>query len=108
MFGQSQIAVVDDDRANLESVKPAGDRADPGEPLHVGHAVPARHHEAERRAVLGRQRHVVHLVGQQDVLSHALLNRQAALVILLDAPLDTVVGSGEDHLDGVVAETRAG
>ena len=45
----------------------------------------------------------VHLVGEQDVVPQALRHRQAALVVLLDAAFDAVVGAGEDHLDRAVA-----
>ena len=42
-----------------------------------------------------------HLVGEQDVLPQAVRHREASLVVLLDAALDTVVRAGEDQLGGL-------
>ena len=61
-----------------------------------------------RRAVLRRQRLVVHRVHEQDVAPAHLGDRQGALVVLLDASFDAVVGAGEHDVDGVVGDTGVG
>ena len=51
-----------------------------------------------------RQRLAVHRVGEQDVAGDRLLDREAALVVLLDALIDAAVARGEEQLDGVVEQ----
>ncbi len=92
----------------LEAAERFGDQVYADQPLDVGHAVPAGHHQADRVAVLRRQRCAVHGIGQQHVGTEGLGHRQAALVVLLDTALDAVVGAGEDHLDGGRVGTRDG
>ena len=77
------------------------EQGDPRQPLHVLHAVPARHHQSQREAVLG-QRHAVHLPGEQRVLG--VRDRQGALVVLRLAALDAAVETGEEHLDHAVRQ----
>ncbi len=73
---------------------------DAGEPLHVRHPVPARDDQAKREAVLRRQRLAVHLVGEEQVRSARLGERESALVVLLDVALDAVIQPGERDVDG--------
>ena len=47
--------------------------------------------QPQREAVLRRQRRAVHLVGEQHLVAQRLVERQAALVVLLDAALDAAV-----------------
>jgi len=77
---------------------------DPSEPLHLGHAVPAGHQQAQRGTVLRRERLAVHGVHEQHVVAERLVERQAALVVLLDPALDAVVSTSERHLDSVVMD----
>ena len=65
-----------------------GDRA---QPLHVRHPVPAGHDQAQRIAVLRRQRLAVHRVGEQHLVAQRIVEREAALVDMLDAALDAAV-----------------
>jgi hypothetical protein len=53
--------------------------------------------------VLGKQRLAVHLIDEEHVVVHRVRDREASLVILLDAVLDAVVETGEQDLDRVVA-----
>ena len=85
----------------LERARRWRDRA---QPLDRGHPVPLRDDEPQREAVRGRQRLPVHLVGEQDVPAHGLLDREAALVVLLDALVDAAVVGGEEELHGVVQQ----
>src|SRR5437870_3761351 len=72
------------------------------EPLHVGHAVPPRHHEPQWKAVLRRERLAVDRIGEEDLVAHGLRQAEAPLVVLLDATLHTAIQAGEDGLDGAV------
>ena len=74
---------------------------DLGQPLDVGHAVPAGNDEPEREAVLRRQRSAVHLVRENGAALECLVNRQAALVALLDVALHAAVEAAEDDVDRV-------
>ena len=56
--------------------------------------------------MLRRQRLAVDLVGEQHVVAQCLVEREAPLVVLLDAAFEPVVDPGEHHLDGVVVEAR--
>jgi hypothetical protein len=85
-------------RGLLVALEGAIDGIDRGEPLDVGHAVPAGHDQAKRRAVLGLERAAVHLVGEEDLRANPLLDREAALVVLLQVSLDPAVRTGEDQL----------
>ena len=76
-------------------------QGDPRQPLDVGHAVPAGHHQAQREAVLGQQRRAVHLVGQQGVALQHLRQRQRALEGLPHAALQSVVEPAEQRLHGL-------
>ena len=78
------------------------EQGDAGEPLHVRHAVPARHHEPQRVPVLRRQRRSVHLVGEEGVLR--VRQAQRALIGLRDAALDPLVEPGEQRFDGGFAD----
>ena len=50
------------------------------------------------------QRCVVHRVGEQHVIAQRLVDREAALVVLLHALVDAAIVAGEDELDGIVGE----
>jgi hypothetical protein len=69
------------------------------EPLHVGHAVPARHHDPQREAVLRRERAAVDLVSEQHLVAKRVGERQASFVQMLDVVLDAAIEPGEDDLD---------
>ena len=58
--------------------------------------------------MLREQRPAVHPVGEEDVVAERLVERKAALVLLLLAALDAAVEPAEDHLDGVVVEPGLG
>ena len=88
----------------LNALEGLGDRGDRPQPLDRGHAVPLGDDEPQREAVRRRQRVAVHGVGQQDVAGHRVLDRQAALVVLLDALIEPAVLAGEQELDGVVEQ----
>ena len=51
--------------------------------------------------MLRRQRLAVHLVCEQHLFAQSILQREAPLVHMLDAALDTAVESGEDDLGSV-------
>ena len=89
----------------LISAKWAVDERDGMQPLDVRHAVPAGDDEAQRKPVLGGQRPAVHLVGQEGLVTTRLGEGQAALVMLLDAPLHATIEAGEDDLDGAGERT---
>ena len=82
----------------LVALERLGDRRDPREPLDAGHAVPAGDEQAHRGAVLRLERPAVHLVGEQHLGAQRLGEREAALVVVLDAALHAVVGAGEHEL----------
>jgi hypothetical protein len=83
----------------LETGERLGDDVDPAQPLHVGHAVPAGRDQPHGIAVLRRQRRATHRVRRQHVLLAGLGERQAALIVLLDPALHTVIGAGEHDVD---------
>ena len=61
--------------------------------------------------MLWGERRTVHRVCEEHLVAHRVLERQAALVVLLDAALDPVVGAAEHELDGLVpipASSRIG
>ena len=78
------------------------DRRDALEPLHARHAVPAGDEQAEREAVLRRERGTVHLVCEEDLGPVRVEERKAALVRLLDASFQSLVETGEHELDRVI------
>ena len=47
------------------------------------HAVPVGHDEPQGRTVLRRERHPVHLVGEENLPAQGILQRQASLVVVL-------------------------
>ena len=79
---------------------------DPIEPLDAGHPVPAGHDQAQREAVLGRQRLAVHRVGDQHLVAKRLGQRQAALVLLHLAALEAPIETPEEHLHRLPLEPR--
>ena len=54
--------------------------------------------------MLGRQRRAVHRVGEEDILGHRLLERQAALVVLLLPSLQPAVETPEENLGGALVD----
>jgi hypothetical protein len=87
----------------LERLVDDGDRL---EPLDVRHPVPAGDDEAEREAVLWRQRLTVDLVREQHLVAERLGDGEAPLVRVLDLSLDAAVEAGEDDLRRVGREPR--
>src|SRR5207302_3517767 len=79
---------------------------DRSEPLHVGHAVPSRHHEAQWKPVLRRERLPVDRIGEEDLLARGLGHAEAALIVLLDTTLNPAVHSGEHDLEGALEWSR--
>jgi hypothetical protein len=61
-----------------------GQRGDARHPLDAGHAVPAGHDEAHRRAVLARQRLRVHLEREQHVGIGRFVERQRSVTVTLE------------------------
>ena len=57
------------------------------EPLDVGHAVPARHDQPQREALVLGERLAVQRVGQERLGRQRLLARQAAAELLFDLEL---------------------
>jgi hypothetical protein len=76
------------------------DDADLRQPLHRGDGVPMRDDEAQREAVVHRERLAVHGVGQQQLRLAGCLQRQAALETYRRcvAGGGAAVGSPEQHL----------
>jgi hypothetical protein len=58
--------------------------------------------------VLRRQLATVHLIRQDDIGAHRLLDRKAARIRLPDSALDAGVGAGEHHFDGVLVNAGLG
>ena len=93
----------------LKALERVVDEAYAGQPLHVGHAVPARHHEPDRKAVLHRERRAVHHVGDEHVGRARLGQPEPPLVVLLDPALEAGAGGvqlvageingGQRHVD---------
>ena len=79
----------------LDALERLGDRGDRAQPLDRRHAVPAGHDEPQGEAVRGRERRAVHRVGEQHVVPERLLDREAALVVVLDPLVDPAVVAGE-------------
>ena len=52
----------------------------------------------------GRSGWAIHAVHEQHVVTQCVGQRQAAPVVLLDSPLESVVSSGESHVDGAVPD----
>ena len=76
---------------------------DPRKPLHVLHPVPAGHHQAQREAVLWRERSAVHVVGEQSILDR----RQSASPARRSAPLRPSMPLSralKSDLDGVLVD----
>src|SRR5918996_3234553 len=92
--------------ALLVAVEGLVDHVDAREPLHARHPVPAGNEQPERKAVLRRERHPVHLVREEHVVAERVLERDAARVVLLLAALDAAVEPGEQYLDRAVPDSR--
>ena len=82
-----------------------GQHVDPREPLDVRHPVPPGDQHAQREAVLRRQRRAVDRVRQQRAVERDL-EREAALVGLLDVALHAAVEAREEHLHRAVEQPR--
>src|SRR6185312_17497284 len=59
---------------------------------------PAGDDQAERKAVLGRKRLPIDLVGEKDLVALRLGDRKAPLVGVLEVALDAAVEAAEDDL----------
>ena len=90
----------------LITLERLGEDRDPPQPLHVGHAVPPRHDQAQGRAVLWQKGGAVHLVREQDVVAERIGEREGTFVVLLHLALDAVVGTGEGDLDRARPDPR--
>ena len=80
------------------------------EPLDVGDTVPARHDQSNGRAVITRQRITIHLIGNDNLVTHGIVNVHATPERLFDLDvtdrLHTFVHRIKDHLDTVALNTR--
>jgi hypothetical protein len=82
----------------LLAVERSREHLDPVQPLDARHAVPARHHQAQRRAVLRQERRAVHCVGEQHLITHCIRQLEAARIAVLDAAVKTAVRAVKDDL----------
>src|SRR4051794_39997542 len=97
------VGVEDGLRDALERLRDGCDRP---QPLHRRHAVPVGHHEPQRVPVRRRKRLSVHRVREEGVAGQRVGDRQAALVVVLDALVEPAVRAGEHDLDRVVEQSR--
>jgi hypothetical protein len=72
----------------------------------VRHPVPAGNDKAHRKSVLRRQGRTVHRIGDEDILSQRVGQRQASLIILLHSTFEPMISTGEHNLDGGRVELR--
>ena len=85
--------------------RPPG-QLDPRHPLDACHAVPARHHQAQRPAVLRRQGLAVHRPGEQHALVQRVRDRKAALVALDLVRLHAGIEACEHRLERALSRAR--
>src|SRR5207302_3606088 len=78
----------------LKASKLAIDHHDRAQPFDVGHAVPTRDDEAEREAVLWRQRQAVDRVHEEHLVTHRIGDGKTSFVELVDAALDAPIEPG--------------
>src|ERR671935_73382 len=100
----AQRTLTDDVAVLLEeSVELLREQPDASQPLHRSHPIPARHHEAQRRAVLAREGAAVHLVGEERSVRQSVGHRQRSLECDVPAEvlLHPVIRPDEEDLDGV-------
>src|SRR6476646_7161831 len=95
-------------RRLLQAVELLVDRLDGVEPFHARHAVPARHDEAQRSAVLRRQRLAVHGIGEQHFLAPSELGFEAARKFVLHAAIESAVGPAENDVFRLALQACAG
>src|SRR3954470_1068884 len=100
------VALVGVEDGLLDALEGLRDGRDRPQPLHRRHAVPVGHHEPQRVPVRRRERLSVHRVREEGVAGQRVGDRQAALVVVLDALVEPAVGAGEDDLDRVVEQPR--
>jgi hypothetical protein len=81
------------------------------QPLDVGDTIPARHDQAHGRAVILGQRIAVHLPGDDDLVTHRVIDVHAAREILFDIGvadiLGALVGTVKDDLDTGIPDPGA-